>query len=135
MFVVTIISTIFPDTWIPFIGESHWVPFYRGTVQNIILIGTTLIYATSFWSWRGQTLGKMLLSIKVIRTDGSNISVGYAVLRYLGYIISGVVLGLGFFWIAFDANKQGWHDKIADTYVVKLPPPAREAIPAAKPSI
>jgi len=130
-----ITSILFPFTWLPFAGESHWIPFYRGSVQNIISNAANLIYAVAFWSWRGQTPGKMLLNIKVIRTDGSGISVGYAVLRYLGYIISGVALGLGFIWIAFDSRKQGWHDKIADTYVVKLPPPVREALPAAKPSI
>jgi uncharacterized RDD family membrane protein YckC len=131
-----IMAIMFPFTWIPlFGGDAHWIPFYRGTVQNIISNGVNFAYVVAFWTWRGQTPGKMLLNIKVIRTDGSNISLGYAILRYLGYLISGFVLGLGFLWIAFDARKQGWHDKIADTYVVKLPQPAREVFPAAKPSM
>ena len=131
----TIVASVFPFTWIPFVGVTHWVPFYRGAIQNIISNGFNLIYVVGFWMWRGQTPGKMLLNVKVIRTDGSNISPGYAILRYLGYLISGFFFGLGFLWIAFDARKQGWHDKIADTYVVKLPPPVREPIPAAKPSM
>jgi uncharacterized RDD family membrane protein YckC len=129
-------AIFFPYTWMPFFGgDAHWIPFYRGTVQNIISNGTSLVYSVAFWAWRGQTPGKMLLNIKIIRTDGSSLSIGYAVLRYLGYLISGFVFLLGFIWIAFDARKQGWHDKIADTFVVKLPPPTREAIPAAKPSM
>ena len=78
-------------------------------------------YFTGFWVWRGQTPGKMLLGIKVIRTDSSPINLPYALLRYLGYIVSMVTLFVGFIWIAFDSRKQGIHDKIADTYVVKLP--------------
>ncbi len=94
----------------------------------------SMSYLPFFWTLRGQTPGMMLMGTKVIRTNGTNISFGYAILRYIGRIVSGAVLGLGFVWIAFDARKQGWHDKIADTYVVKLPSPQREVFPAAKPS-
>jgi uncharacterized RDD family membrane protein YckC len=41
------------------------------------------------------------------------------VARYLGYYVSTLVIGLGFLWIAFDARKQGWHDKIAGTVVIR----------------
>jgi uncharacterized RDD family membrane protein YckC len=57
-------------------------------------------------------------------------------LRYLGYIICFLMLGTGFLWIAFDVRKQGIHDKIADTVVVKLPEPTRTqtALASPKPS-
>jgi uncharacterized RDD family membrane protein YckC len=61
--------------------------------------------------------------MKVIRVDGSALDLGRAIARYAGYLVSIIPLFLGFIWIAFDARKQGWHDKIADTVVVKLPPP------------
>lgn len=67
----------------------------------------------------GQTPGKMLLNIRVIKVDGSKIEDADAVLRYIGYLISYAVLLLGFIWALFDDNRQGWHDKIAKTYVVK----------------
>jgi uncharacterized RDD family membrane protein YckC len=76
-------------------------------------------YYVGFWATTGQTLGKMALGIKVISVDGSPVSWGKAGLRYLGYIVSGLVLALGFIWIAFDPQRQGWHDKIAGTYVVR----------------
>jgi uncharacterized RDD family membrane protein YckC len=80
-----------------------------------------ILYHAAFWSWRGQTPGKMILGIKIIRTDSSPVIWPHALLRYAGYIASAVPLFAGFFRIAFDKRKQGWHDKIADTYVVKLP--------------
>lgn len=86
-------------------------------VQCLSLL-IALAYFVIFWATTGQTPGKMALGIKVIRTDGSPVTWGQAILRYIGYIISGLVLSLGFIWIAFDSKRQGWHDKIANTYVV-----------------
>lgn len=77
-----------------------------------------LAYFVIFWATTGQTPGKMALGIKVIATDGSPVTWGKAILRYIGYIISGLVVLLGFIWIALDPRRQGWHDKIANTYVV-----------------
>ncbi len=80
-----------------------------------------LAYYVYFWSSAGggQTLGMKALGIKVIKTDGSPLTVTGAIIRYVGLIISFVVFFIGVIWVAFDANKQGWHDKIAGTYVVK----------------
>jgi uncharacterized RDD family membrane protein YckC len=54
----------------------------------------------------------------VVRTDGSPVTWGRAVLRYLGFIVSAIPLSLGFLWIAIDGRRQGWHDKLAGTYVI-----------------
>ena len=80
-----------------------------------------IVYVVVFWAWRGQTPGKMVTGIKIIRTDSSPITWQYALLRYLGCIVSTIIIFIGFILIAFDSRKQGLHDKIADTYVVKLP--------------
>jgi predicted Zn finger-like uncharacterized protein len=78
-------------------------------------------YAVFFTGYCGQTPGKMALRIKVIRTDGSPMTYGRAALReVLGKFISGILLGIGYLMVAFDSQKQGLHDKIADTYVIKL---------------
>jgi uncharacterized RDD family membrane protein YckC len=78
-------------------------------------------YFTYFWSaaGKGQTLGSRALNIRVVKTDGSYLDYVGAFLRYVGFFISCVVLLIGVIWAAFDAQKQGWHDKIAGTYVVK----------------
>ena len=78
-------------------------------------------YYLYFWSsyGHGQTLGDRALSIRVVKTDGTELTLVDALIRYVGLIISVVALFIGVIWVAFDANKQGWHDKIAKTYVVK----------------
>ncbi len=81
----------------------------------------SISYAVFFIGYCGQTPGKMALRIKVIRTDGSPVNYGRAALReVLGKFISSILLGIGYLMVAFDSRKQGLHDKIADTYVIKL---------------
>ena len=78
-------------------------------------------YAVFFVGYCGQTPAKMMLRIKVIRTDGRAMSYGRAALReVLGKFISSILLGIGYLMVAFDGKKQGLHDKIADTYVIKV---------------
>jgi uncharacterized RDD family membrane protein YckC len=73
-----------------------------------------------FWTGTGQTPGKMAMGIRVVSAQtGDVIGMGEALLRYVGYIISGLALGLGFLWIIWDPKHEGWHDKIASTRVVK----------------
>lgn len=73
-----------------------------------------------FWLYKSATPGKMAVTAQVVDAQtGESISVGQAMLRYLGYFIAMLPLGLGIFWVAFDSRKQGWHDKIAGTVVVK----------------
>jgi uncharacterized RDD family membrane protein YckC len=82
------------------------------------LIG--LIYFIGFWAWRGQTPGMIPFNLRVVMADtGQKPDVVRALLRYVGLIISFVVIFIGVIWVAFDARKQGWHDKIASTVVVR----------------
>jgi uncharacterized RDD family membrane protein YckC len=78
------------------------------------------LYLVIFWSWQGGTIGQLLLGIQVRReADGQRIGIGTSILRYIGYVISVWVFYLGLIWVAFDARKQGWHDKIAGTLVIR----------------
>jgi len=89
----------------------------------IWLFGTvlTVAYYVFFTGYCGQTPGKMALRIKVIRTNGTEIGYGKAALReVLGKFVSAILLGIGYLMVAFDPQKQGLHDKIADTYVIKI---------------
>lgn len=130
-FISSVIFMIFaPYQWFGFSGfwgtgnvfeEPVWraLPYLVG--GNLLSLVVNIAYFVGFWLKRGQTPGKMLMNIKLVRVDASNLTFGVALLRYLGYIVSGAVLLIGFIWIAFDGQKQGFHDKIAETYVVKIP--------------
>ena len=77
------------------------------------------VYLIYFWSTSGQTLGDSAMNIKVARTDGAPLTIGTGVVRYIGFLLSTVVIFLGVLWVLWDPNKQGWHDKIANTVVVR----------------
>jgi uncharacterized RDD family membrane protein YckC len=93
----------------------------RNTQYQGLSILFQAAYLTYFWSaaGKGQTLGSRALNIRVVKTDGSYLDYGGAFLRYIGFVISCAVFFIGVIWAAFDAQKQGWHDKIASTYVVR----------------
>lgn len=85
----------------------------------ILMAAIAIGYYTYFFG-KGQTPGMKLVEVKLIRTDGVE-PVGYkkGFFRWIGMEISGMVLFLGYVWILIDKKRQGWHDKIAGTYVVK----------------
>jgi len=82
--------------------------------------GANIVYFIGMWVWRGQTLGQMVVNAKVVKTDGKPVDLRVATIRFLGYLLCGLTLGLGFLFIAFDTRKQGLHDKLAETYVINV---------------
>lgn len=97
-------------------GAGKFYPTERlFTVFGFLL---SIGYYIIFWVKSGQTPGKRVMGLTVVSADGSSVSWGQALLRYLGYIINIIVISLGFLWIAFDQKRQGWHDKMAKTYVI-----------------
>lgn len=80
-----------------------------------------LAYFAFFWGWCGQTPGKMLFRLRVIRPDGRPLTYSRALLRYLGYTLSFLPFGLGFLWILVDPRRRGLHDWVADTVVIREP--------------
>jgi uncharacterized RDD family membrane protein YckC len=80
----------------------------------------SVLYIVGFWAKKSRTPGKMALGITIVTEDGKSISTGRALIRYFGYIVCGFSpFWLGFWWIIWDKKKQGWHDKLANTYVIK----------------
>jgi uncharacterized RDD family membrane protein YckC len=90
------------------------------TMLLVFLVSVTIYFVASSTA-NGQTLGKLSMGIKIIRTDSSPLDVRNSFIRFLGSLLCVLTCGIGFIMIAFDSKKQGWHDHIADTYVVKLP--------------
>ena len=86
-----------------------------------IFLYVALAYFAGMWAWKGTTVGGIVLKLQVVRCDGQPMSFTTALVRGLAAALSVFVLFLGFLWIAWDHDKQGWHDKIAGTIVVRLP--------------
>ncbi|WP_426958313.1 RDD family protein [Muricoccus radiodurans] len=76
-----------------------------------------------FWASRQATPGKILLRLRIVdaRTGGTP-PWPRLVLRYLGYLVSALPLGVGYLWMLWDPHRQCWHDRIAGTLVVQDPP-------------
>jgi uncharacterized RDD family membrane protein YckC len=79
------------------------------------------VYCVVLWALRGTTVGGAVCGLKVVRLDDRKVDWAVALVRVLGGFLSLAALGLGFFWIAFDRERQSWHDKIAGTVVVRVP--------------
>ena len=89
----------------------------------INLIGALLVL--SFWAERQATPGKILFGLTIVDAEtGGTPPLRQLVLRYLGYLLSALPLGLGYAWMLWDERRQTWHDKLAGTLVVRTRPAA-----------
>jgi uncharacterized RDD family membrane protein YckC len=79
------------------------------------------LYNVVLWATRGTTVGAVICGLRVVRLDGRPMDWGIAIVRCLGAFLSLFLLGLGFFWVVFDDQRQSWHDKIAGTTIVRMP--------------
>jgi len=83
-------------------------------------------YFVLIWTFTaGQSVGKALIGVRIVPKDGSRITVWRAIVRYFAFLLSALVLFLGLLWVLVSDSRQGWHDKIARTYVI-YDWPARE---------
>ena len=101
------------------IVEAILISALKGTGQGIAgLIG--IAYFIGMWGTTGQTVGMMPFGLRVVRnSDGGKLTWGNAILRFIGLIVSFVVIFIGVIWVAFDSRKRGWHDMIGGTVVVR----------------
>jgi uncharacterized RDD family membrane protein YckC len=86
----------------------------------IALLGllAVIVYPVAFWVLAGQTPGKALMGLRVVRLDQKPMTIGRALARYGGYWLAALPLFVGFLWILYDQRRQGWHDKLAGTCVL-----------------
>jgi uncharacterized RDD family membrane protein YckC len=94
-------------------SENVLVPLY------LVLFILASTYFVFLHGYGGKTVGKMLLGIKLINSEGEGVGLWEAFVRWVGYYISAAFLFAGYLWSLIDAECQTWHDKIAGTYVVK----------------
>ncbi|TMC34350.1 MAG: RDD family protein [Chloroflexi bacterium] len=79
-----------------------------------------IAYFIGLWSFWGATFGQRIFKLRIVDANTMQpIGVGKAVLRYIGLFVAFLVCFVGVIWVAFDARKQGWQDKIAGTLVLQ----------------
>lgn len=90
-----------------------------GNVGGGVSFLVGVLYNWYFWTRQnGQTPGKMAMNLQVVKADGSELSDIDAIIRGVGYYLSGFVFGIGYLWALFDDEKRTWHDLIAGTIVI-----------------
>ncbi len=102
-------------------GQQYFVSedMNQGIMDILISYVLPAVAVLLFWNYKQATPGKMMFNARIVDADtGEKPSTGQWIIRYLGYIPSMLVFGLGFLWVAWDKRKQGWHDKMAGTVVV-----------------
>jgi uncharacterized RDD family membrane protein YckC len=78
-----------------------------------------VVYFVICWGLWQQTLGYRVLGLRLVKTDGTPVTWGTSVVRGLMFIVASIPLALGLIWAGFDREKQGWHDKVAGTWVIR----------------
>lgn len=82
------------------------------------LIVFSAAYFVVLHSYGGQTLGKIFMAIAVVPEEGQPLSLAASFLRLVGYLLSTLPLGAGFFWAVLDKDRAAWHDRLAGTRVI-----------------
>lgn len=103
-------------------GTGYWSDgrIVKGPTGLLVEYVVPAVAVLAFWIARGATPGKMAISARIVdASTGGRPSTGQLIGRYLAYYVSALPFFLGFFWVAFDRRKQGWHDKLAGTVVVR----------------
>ena len=105
-----------------FFNEKFWEnnTFVLGPTDFLLSYVFPITIVLIFWNYYQATPGKLLFSIKIVNADnGKKPTLGRFIIRYIGYIPSFAVFLLGILWVAFNSRKQGWHDKMANTVVIR----------------
>lgn len=116
-----VVVIIVPLMWWAY-GERYFLGggLLLGPADFLIRYILPAVLVIAFWLYKLATPGKMAISATIVDArTGRRPSTGQLIGRYFGYIVSTLPLGLGLIWVAFDSRKQGWHDKLARTVVVR----------------
>jgi len=107
---------------IAYYGDTYWNSdaLIQGPVDLLISWIFPAIAIVLFWIKKQATPGKLMLSAQIVDArTGNKPTTSQYIYRYVGYFVAAIPLGLGFIWVAFDKRKQGWHDKLAGTIVIR----------------
>ena len=112
--IVPILIAIYGSDFL--VNDSFVAGFWDFIFQYIL----PAIAVVIFWIYKSATPGKILTGLSIVDAKtGAKPSTGQFIGRYLGYYFSMLPLFLGIIWVGIDKRKQGWHDKLAGTVVIK----------------
>jgi uncharacterized RDD family membrane protein YckC len=95
---------------------------FRGQVVfQLVSFAISVFYYGSVQAKYQGTPGKRLLGLRLVRSDLAPIESSRCYARYFASVFSGLALGLGYLWAAFDSKKRTWHDRMAGTLVIRDP--------------
>ena len=96
------------------------MPFVRGPIDFLVSWILPPVAIIAFWIARQATPGKMAIHARIVDADtGAAPTAAQLIGRYFAYYVSIFGFGLGFLWVGWDKRKQGWHDKLAGTVVIR----------------
>lgn len=105
-----------------FYGTDYWLSEqrYQGVVDVSLSYLFPVVAVLVFWIYKSATPGKMLTNLTIVDAKtGEKPTTGQFIGRYLAYYVSIIPLLLGIIWVGIDKRKQGWHDKLAGTVVIR----------------
>jgi uncharacterized RDD family membrane protein YckC len=107
-------------TWV--YGSTYWSSdkMIQGPADLLFTWIFPTIAVILFWATKQATPGKMAIAAKIVDAQtGNNATTGQLIARYAAYFIAVIPLCLGIFWVGLDSRKQGWHDKLSGTVVIR----------------
>lgn len=90
------------------------------TFEVAILLTVSYCYFAFLYTFGGASLGKYLMGLRVVRSDGRPLSGAQAGLRTVSYVASALPVYVGFLNVLLDDRRRAWHDRIAGTVVVHV---------------
>ncbi|HLI17106.1 MAG TPA: RDD family protein [Rhodanobacteraceae bacterium] len=128
---------LFPLIGLWIIGSAVWMlAFHRGdnlqqlasavrdpldlALRDLWLLILAAAYFVASWTRVGATIGMRAWKLKLVRGDGARIGFRIALLRFVLASLSLVILGCGFWYAWFDADRRTWHDRVCGTRMMRL---------------
>ena len=119
--IILLLAVIWPILFVAY-GPPYFMSddLFLGPLDVLLNWVFPSIATIAFWIAKGATPGKMALGVRIVdAADGGRPDTAQFIGRYVASVLSLLALGLGYLWIVFDVRKQGWHDKLAGTVVVR----------------
>ena len=95
-------------------------PIYKNITFTAMIVSAWAFYGW-FWTHSGQTLGMQAWRIRVVSKQGQPVTVAQSVVRFGTAMVSWLLLGIGYWMMLFNSEKETLHDRISNTKLVSVP--------------